>query len=67
MMGKISFPGGISETVKCRKFIHGEDIGWAMGCRCVTICRAMTVGLVVLKIFEKAETQSTNFILLKFE
>ena len=27
-------PDSISETVRCRKFILGRDIGW--GCRCAT-------------------------------
>ena len=29
-----SCPRCISETVRCRKLIHGRDIGW--GCRCAT-------------------------------
>ena len=31
---EIVCPGCISETVRCRKFILGRDIGW--GCRCAT-------------------------------
>ena len=30
--GQEVFPGCISETVRCRKLVHGRDIGW--GCRC---------------------------------
>ena len=31
---EIVCPGCFSETVRCRKFILGRDIGW--GCRCAT-------------------------------
>ena len=31
---EIDGPGCISETIRCRKFILGTDIGW--GCRCAT-------------------------------
>ena len=31
---EIVSPGCISETVRCRKFLLGRDIGW--GCRCAT-------------------------------
>ena len=32
---EIVCPGCISETVRCRKFILGRDIGW--GCRCAAL------------------------------
>ena len=29
--GEIVCPGCISETIRCRKFILGRDIGWGVG------------------------------------
>ena len=55
---EIVCPGYISETVRCRKFILGRDIGW--GCRCATSWSDLdlTFDLAVVTLSLKKEAKN---------